>query len=65
MRRINVSVDTLNAEKFHEVTRRGDLDQVLAGIKARFPKAIVTYVEGTGLVGAPMAGTPDSVFCSE
>jgi len=34
VRRINVSVDTLDPEKFHAVTRWGDLDKVLAGIRA-------------------------------
>jgi cyclic pyranopterin phosphate synthase len=31
--RINVSLDSLDADKFHEITRRGDLDVVLAGLK--------------------------------
>src|SRR5277367_1798822 len=34
VRRINVSLDTLDAEKFRAITRWGDLDQVLAGIDA-------------------------------
>jgi cyclic pyranopterin phosphate synthase len=34
VRRVNVSLDTLDAEKFHEITRRGDLAKVLAGIDA-------------------------------
>lgn len=34
MRRINVSLDTLDADKFARVTRGGDLPQVLAGIDA-------------------------------
>jgi cyclic pyranopterin phosphate synthase len=34
IRRINVSVDTLDPAKFHEITRRGDLGKVLAGIEA-------------------------------
>ncbi|MET0273311.1 MAG: glycoside hydrolase family 3 C-terminal domain-containing protein [Phenylobacterium sp.] len=36
---------------------------VLAGIRARFPTAQVTYVEGTGLVGPPSPPAPDAVFC--
>ncbi len=32
--RVNVSLDTLDAEKFAEITRRGRLDQVLAGLDA-------------------------------
>jgi GTP 3',8-cyclase len=34
IRRINVSLDTLDAEKFRAITRWGTLDQVLAGIDA-------------------------------
>jgi cyclic pyranopterin phosphate synthase len=34
MRRINVSLDTLEPKKFAEITRWGKLDQVLAGIAA-------------------------------
>jgi cyclic pyranopterin phosphate synthase len=34
VRRINVSLDTLDAEKFRAITRWGELDQVVAGIDA-------------------------------
>src|SRR6201996_6355464 len=34
VRRINVSLDTLDAEKFRAITRWGDLDRVIAGIDA-------------------------------
>jgi cyclic pyranopterin phosphate synthase len=34
VRRINVSLDTLNPDKFRAITRWGDLDKVLAGIDA-------------------------------
>jgi cyclic pyranopterin phosphate synthase len=34
LRRINVSLDALNAEKFEEITRRPGYEQVLEGIKA-------------------------------
>ena len=34
VRRVNVSLDTLDAAKFRQVTRWGDLDQVLGGIDA-------------------------------
>jgi cyclic pyranopterin phosphate synthase len=34
VKRVNVSLDTLNPEKFRAVTRWGDLDKVLAGIDA-------------------------------
>ncbi len=34
LRRINVSLDTLDKDKFRSVTRWGDLDQVMAGLDA-------------------------------
>src|SRR5215469_5555599 len=34
LRRINVSLDTLDADKFRAITRWGDLKEVLAGIDA-------------------------------
>lgn len=34
LKRINVSLDSLNAEKFKRITRTGDLEDVLAGIQA-------------------------------
>ena len=37
VKRINVSVDTLNAEKFRTITRWGDLSRVIAGIDASCP----------------------------
>jgi len=32
--RLNISLDTLNEERFHTVTRRGELKDVLAGLRA-------------------------------
>ncbi len=32
VKRINISLDSLDAEKFHDITRTGDLDKVVAGI---------------------------------
>lgn len=34
LHRVNISLDTLNAEKYSEITRGGELAQVLAGIQA-------------------------------
>jgi len=34
VRRINISLDSLRADRFRKITRRGNLDQVLAGIEA-------------------------------
>ena len=33
VRRVNVSLDTLDKDKFRAITRRGDLVQVLNGIR--------------------------------
>ena len=35
LRRINVHLDTLDRERFRKITRRDDLDKVLAGIGRR------------------------------
>lgn len=32
IKRINISIDSLNAERFHRITRKGNLDQVIRGI---------------------------------
>lgn len=34
LRRVNISLDTLNAEKFRQITRGGDIQKVFDGIKA-------------------------------
>ncbi|WP_341520323.1 GTP 3',8-cyclase MoaA [Pseudomonas sp. G.S.17] len=34
VKRMNISLDSLNGEKFRAITRNGDLDQVLSGIEA-------------------------------
>jgi cyclic pyranopterin phosphate synthase len=34
LKRVNVSLDTLRPERFHQITRRGDLSTVMAGIAA-------------------------------
>jgi GTP 3',8-cyclase len=34
VRRVNVSLDTLDQQKFHALTRRGDLAEVLTGVEA-------------------------------
>lgn len=53
VRRINVSLDTLKAERFHRITRIGDLNKVLRGIEAlqaagfRRTKLNVVMMRGT------------------
>jgi beta-glucosidase len=38
---------------------------VLDGIRARFPEASITYVQGTGLVGPAEPPVPDSALCAD
>ena len=38
---------------------------VYAGIKARFAKSQVSFVEGTGWVGPPLEDIPDAMFCQD
>ncbi|MFT6393746.1 MAG: cyclic pyranopterin phosphate synthase [Methylophilaceae bacterium] len=55
VKRINISVDSLNAERFKAITRTGDLNKVLAGIDS----AIATGFEGIKLNTVLMRGTND------
>lgn len=40
LKRVNVSLDSLDAEKFHEITRHGEIETVLAGIDAALDAGI-------------------------
>jgi cyclic pyranopterin phosphate synthase len=51
VRRINVSLDTLDADKFRAITRWGDLDQVLAGIKAAQAAGLAVKINAVALKG--------------
>jgi cyclic pyranopterin phosphate synthase len=51
VRRINVSVDTLDPDKFRAITRRGDLAQVLSGIKAAQAASIHVKINAVALKG--------------
>jgi cyclic pyranopterin phosphate synthase len=53
--RLNVSVDTLDAEKFHAITRRGHLEHVLAGIETARDAGFV----GTKINAVVMGGVND------
>jgi cyclic pyranopterin phosphate synthase len=58
VRRINVSVDTLDPQKFREITRRGDLDRVLAGIDAALAAGIAIKINAVALKGFNDAEIP-------
>jgi cyclic pyranopterin phosphate synthase len=49
IRRINVSVDTLDPEKFHAITRLGDLGKVLEGIDAAQKAGIAVKINAVAL----------------
>lgn len=38
---------------------------ILDGLRARFPEAETTYVEGTGWVAPPLEDIPDAAFCRD
>jgi cyclic pyranopterin phosphate synthase len=51
VRRINVSLDTLDPEKFRAITRWGALDQVLAGIDAAQAAGLKVKINAVALKG--------------
>jgi GTP 3',8-cyclase len=51
VKRINVSVDTLDAEKFRKITRWGDLAKVQAGIKAAQAAGLKVKLNAVALKG--------------
>ncbi|MEZ5685302.1 MAG: GTP 3',8-cyclase MoaA [Paracoccaceae bacterium] len=51
MRRVNVSLDTLNPDKFAAITRWGRLDQVLGGIAAAKRAGLAVKINAVALKG--------------
>ncbi len=51
VRRINVSLDTLKADRFRAITRWGDLDQVMAGIDAAEQAGLGIKINAVALKG--------------
>jgi cyclic pyranopterin phosphate synthase len=51
VKRINVSLDTLEPDRFRAITRWGDLDQVLAGIKAAQAAGLAVKINAVALKG--------------
>jgi GTP 3',8-cyclase len=49
IRRVNVSLDTLDAQKFRAITRWGDIDQVLAGIEAARDAGLAVKINAVAL----------------
>src|SRR5262249_45073808 len=48
---VNVSLDTVDAARFHAVTRRGDLARVVAGIEAAQAAGLAVKVNAVALRG--------------
>lgn len=55
VKRINISVDSLNSDRFKKITRTGELDKVLSGIN----KAIATGFKGIKINTVLMRGIND------
>jgi len=51
VRRINVSIDTLDADKFRAITRRGDLKTVLRGLDAAQKAGLSVKINAVALKG--------------
>jgi GTP 3',8-cyclase len=49
VRRINVSLDTLDADKFRAITRWGEIDKVLAGIEAARQAGLAVKINAVAL----------------
>ncbi|MBB3901736.1 cyclic pyranopterin phosphate synthase [Methylobacterium brachythecii] len=61
IRRVNVSLDTLDADKFKDITRRGDLPTVLAGIEAARKAGIKVKINAVALKGLNEHEIPDMI----
>jgi GTP 3',8-cyclase len=51
VKRVNVSLDTLDPDRFRAITRWGDLDQVLAGIAAAREAGLAVKINAVALKG--------------
>lgn len=61
VRRLNVSVDTLDPQKFTEITRRGDLSVVLDGIKAAQDAGLKVKINAVALKGVNAHEIPQMI----
>jgi len=59
MRRINVSLDSLDTDRFRTITRRGDLSQVLGGIAAAKAAGLKVKINMVALKGLNDDEFPD------
>ena len=61
VRRINVSLDTLDADKFRKITRWGNLDRVLEGIEAARTAGLKVKINTVALKGFNDKEIPDLI----
>jgi cyclic pyranopterin phosphate synthase len=61
VRRLNVSVDTLDPEKFRKITRRGNLGVVLDGIEAARKAGLAVKINTVALKGGNEAELPSLI----
>jgi len=59
VRRVNVSLDTLDAQRFAEITRWGRLDRVMAGIRAAKAAGLHVKINAVALRGVNEDEIPD------
>jgi cyclic pyranopterin phosphate synthase len=66
VRRINVSVDTLDAAKFKQITRWGDLGKVKDGIRAAQAAGLAIKINAVALKGINEQEIPDMIrWCGD
>jgi len=66
IRRVNVSLDTLNADRFREITRWGDLTKVMRGIEAAQAAGLKVKINAVALRGVNDSEFNDMVaWCGE
>src|SRR5256714_2394474 len=61
VRRVNVSLDTLDPEKFRAITRWGDLDKVMAGIEAAREAGLPVQINAVAAKNGTRGGIPSLV----
>ena len=66
VRRVNISLDTLDPEKFRTITRWGDLDKVLAGLRAAQSAGLDVKINAVALKGGNDAELGDMLaWCGD
>jgi len=61
VRRVNVSLDTLDKSQFQKITRWGDLDQVLSGLEAAKSAGLEIKINAVALKGVNDTELPDMI----